>query len=74
MTALLRDTYIKFLTEEYKIKDPELVKKKNNILRDLRKKTKEIQKSLESVISSLANIMSSQTTSKRIHDLKRLVR
>jgi uracil phosphoribosyltransferase len=74
VTALLRDTYIKFLTEEYKIKDPELVKKKNNILRDLRKKTKEIQKSLESVISSLANIMSSQTTSKRIHDLKRLVR
>lgn len=74
VTAPLRNTYIKFLTQEYKTADPESVKKKNNMLGDLRKKTKELQKTLESAISSLANMMSSQTTSKRTHDLKRLVR
>ncbi|KAE9364437.1 hypothetical protein N431DRAFT_563742 [Stipitochalara longipes BDJ] len=73
-TAPLRNAYIKFLTEEYKVVDPELVKKKNNMLGELRKRTKEMQKSLESAISSLANMMSAQTTSKRTHDLKRLVR
>lgn len=74
VTAPLRNTYIEFLTQEYKMADPESVKRKNNMLGDLRKKTKEIQTALESVISSLANMMSSQTTSKRTHDLKRLVR
>lgn len=44
------------------------------MLGDLRKNTKEMQKALGSAISSLANMMSSQTTSKRTHDLKRLVR
>jgi ribosomal 50S subunit-associated protein YjgA (DUF615 family) len=74
VTAPLRNTYIKFLTEEYKMTDPESVKKKNNLFGDLRRNTKEIQKTLEVAISSLANMMSSQTTSKRTHDLKRLVR
>ena len=74
VTAPLRNTYIKFLTQEYKMADPESVKKKNNMLGDFRKITKETQKALESAISSLANMMSSQTTSKRTHDLKRLVR
>ncbi|KAH6667958.1 hypothetical protein B0J14DRAFT_175267 [Halenospora varia] len=74
VTTPLRNTYIRFLTQEYKSEDPELVKKKNNMLGDLRKKTKEVQKALESAISNLATMMSSQTTSKRTHDLKRLVR
>jgi hypothetical protein len=74
VTAPLRNTYIKFLTQEYKMSDPDSVKKKNNMLGDLRKNIKEMQKALESAISSLANMMSSQTTSKRTHDLKRLVR
>jgi hypothetical protein len=74
VTAPLRNTYVKFLTEEYQMADPELVKKKNHMLGELRKKTKEMQTALESAISSLANMMSSQTTSKRTHDLKRLVR
>lgn len=73
-TAPLRNAYIKFLTEEYKVADPESVNKKNRTLGDLRKATMGMQKALEPVISSLANIMSSQTTSKRTHDLKRLVR
>lgn len=72
--APIRKAYINFLTQEYKMDDPELVKRKNNMLGDLRKNTKEMQKALESAISSLANMMSSQTTSKRTHDLKRLVR
>lgn len=73
-TAPLRNAYITFLAQEYKMEDPESVKKKNNLLGDLRKSMKEMQKALEPAISSLANIMSSQTTSKRTHDLKRLVR
>ena len=40
----------------------------------LRKVTKDLQKDLEPVISLLANMVSAQTTSKRTHDLKRLVR
>lgn len=72
--APIRKAYIHFLTQEYKMEDPELVKKKNNMLGELRKKTKEVETALESAISSLANMMSSQTSSKRTHDLKRLVR
>jgi hypothetical protein len=74
VTSPLRNAYIKFLTQEYKMADPESVKKRNSMLGDLRKNTKEMQKALGSAISSLANMMSSQTTSKRTHDLKRLVR
>lgn len=74
VTGPLRQAYIKFLTTEYQSTDPESVKTKNNMLGDLRRKTKEMQMALESAISSLANMMSSQTTSKRTHDLQRLVR
>lgn len=69
-----RKAYLKFLAHDYDMSDPESVKKKNNMLGDLRKTTKEIQKAFEPAISSLANMMSAQTTSKRTHDLKRLVR
>ncbi|KAL3486568.1 hypothetical protein BJX62DRAFT_241900 [Aspergillus germanicus] len=71
--APLRITYTKFL-REYNRADPEAVKVKNNMLGQLRKTTKEMQVVLEPLISSLANMISSQTTSKRTHDLKRLVR
>ena len=74
VVAPLRHAYVKFLTQEYKMEDPESVKKKNHMLGDLRKKTKEMQRVLEPVISSLANVISTQTTSKRTHALKRLVR
>lgn len=70
----LREAYIHFLTREHKREDPESVKKKNKMLGELRKTTKEMQTVLEPVISSLASMMSAQTTSKRTHDLKRLVR
>ena len=76
-TAPLRRSYIKFLAQ-YSISDPssmkERMKQKNNMLGELRKKTAEMQAALQPVISSLADMMSSQTTSKRTHDLKRLVR
>lgn len=74
VTAPLRDAYITFLAKEYKAEDPESVKRKSLLLGELRKKTKDLQRALEPAISSLANMMSSQTTSKRTHDLKRLVR
>ncbi|KAF4982149.1 hypothetical protein FZEAL_2172 [Fusarium zealandicum] len=73
-TSPLRNAYIQFIAREFNIDDPESAKKKGNMLGELRKVTKETQSLLEPVISSLANIMSSQTTSKRTHDLKRLVR
>jgi hypothetical protein len=73
-TTTLRDTYTKYLTQEYNMLDLESVKKKNAMLGTLRKVTREAQIALAPLISSLANIMSSQTTSKRTHDLKRLVR
>jgi hypothetical protein len=73
-TAPLRSTYTKYLTEEYKITDPASAKKKNDMLGQLRKVTREMQIALEPLISSLSNMISSRTTSKRTHDLKRLVR
>ncbi|CZR66263.1 uncharacterized protein PAC_16164 [Phialocephala subalpina] len=73
-TAPLRAAYIKFLSKEYSITDPKSVLKKNSMLNNLRKDSKSLQKSLETVISHLSNMMSSQTTSKRTHDLQRLER
>ncbi|CAJ2509356.1 Uu.00g143820.m01.CDS01 [Anthostomella pinea] len=70
----LRKAYIKFLTTEHRTGDATSVTKKNRLLGELRKSTKEIQKALEAAISSLANMMSAQTSSKRTHDLKRLAR
>ncbi|KAJ5886219.1 uncharacterized protein N7473_008893, partial [Penicillium subrubescens] len=74
VAAPLRDDYTKFLMHEHRAGDPKSVQKKNNMLGELRKITKDMQKALEPVISCLANMISSQTTSKRTHDLKRLVR
>ncbi|KAL4791603.1 hypothetical protein BDV19DRAFT_392948 [Aspergillus venezuelensis] len=71
--APLRICYINYL-KEYNRTDPESVRKKGNMLGKLRRTTKEIQTALEPLISSLSNIISSQTTLKRTHDLKRLVR
>jgi hypothetical protein len=74
VTAPLRERYTRFLTTEYNVDNRESVLTKNNMLGELRKVTKDIQKKLEPIISCLANMISSQTTSKRTHDLKRLVR
>ncbi|KAL5337393.1 hypothetical protein BJX70DRAFT_369723 [Aspergillus crustosus] len=71
--APLRNSYTNFL-KDYNRADPEQVKRKNILLGQLRKTTKEMQMALEPLISSLANMISSQTTSKRTHDLKRLLR
>lgn len=70
----LRRAYVEFLTQNYKTTDPELMKKKNGMLGHLKKVTKDTQKALEPVISNFSNLISSQTTSKRTHDLQRLVR
>jgi hypothetical protein len=69
-----RAAYINFLTKEYEISSPESVKKKNSMLSALRKDNRRLQKGLESIITHLSNMMSSQTSSKRTHDLKRLER
>ncbi|KAK6205725.1 hypothetical protein LQW54_008305 [Pestalotiopsis sp. IQ-011] len=71
----LREAYVQLvLAQKSGATDPELKKQKNDVLGNLKKTTKEMQKALEPVISSLANIVSSRTTSKRTYDLKRLVR
>lgn len=73
--APLREAYVQLvLAQKSCATDPELKKQKNDILGSLKKTTKELQKALEPVISSLANMVSSRTTSKRTYDLKRLVR
>jgi hypothetical protein len=73
-TTPLRTAYVDFVTKEYNMTDPKSVKKKNSMLSELRENSKSIQTSLESIISCLSNILSSQTTSKRTHDLQRLKR
>ncbi|TVY44956.1 hypothetical protein LOCC1_G004792 [Lachnellula occidentalis] len=72
--APVRKEYIHFITKEFKAGDPDSLKMKNDMLGKLRKETKSLQKAVESATSSLANMMSSQTTSKRTHDLNRLQR
>ncbi|KAK4212030.1 hypothetical protein QBC37DRAFT_425840 [Rhypophila decipiens] len=74
VAAPMRKVYIKFLTQEYDESNPEAVKTKGRMLGELRKTTMDMQKALEPVISSLHNLISTQTTSKRTHDLKRLLR
>ncbi|CAG7564469.1 unnamed protein product [Fusarium equiseti] len=70
----LREEYIAYLTDSFDFSDKESMLKKNRMLGDLRKTSKETQGALEPVIASLANMMSSQTTSKKTHDMKRLLR
>ncbi|TVY73239.1 hypothetical protein LSUE1_G006723 [Lachnellula suecica] len=73
-TAPRRQSYINFLTKEYEATNPESAKRKADMLGELRTFTKQLQKTLESATANLANMMSSQTTSKRTHDLNRLLR
>jgi hypothetical protein len=70
----MRNAYIQFLTQEHKTTDRESTNKKNRMLGELRSATKELQTALGPIISSFSNMMSTQTTSKRTHDLKRLER
>lgn len=74
VTAPHKASYINFVTKKYNIDDPESVKKKNQMLGKLRMKSKVAQNAVGSMVSSLGNMVSTQTTSKRAHDLKRLVR
>ncbi|KAF2996761.1 hypothetical protein E8E14_003079 [Neopestalotiopsis sp. 37M] len=70
----IREAYTKLVVDNPNVDDRELVKKKNDMLGNLRRTTKDLQQALEPVISSLANIVSARTTSKRTYDLKRLMR
>ncbi|KAF5661470.1 hypothetical protein FCIRC_11825 [Fusarium circinatum] len=72
--APLRSEYIAFITANLRTDDQAILNKKNKMLGDIRKANKEVQTVLEPVINSLANMISVQTTSKRTHDMKRLMR
>lgn len=54
--------------------DADYIRKKTKMLGELRMTTQALQKALEPIISSLASMISLQNSSKRTHDLKRLVR
>ncbi|KAF4344546.1 hypothetical protein FBEOM_1514 [Fusarium beomiforme] len=69
-----RDEYIAFISNNFNTDDQVVLTKKSKMLGELRKTNKEVQSTLEPVISSLANMLSVQTTSKRTHDMKRLMR
>lgn len=72
--APLRDEYLRFFTEEFDANDKDSVKKKGKMLGELRSTTKEAQKTMAPLITAFSNMLSTQTTSKRTHDLKRLAR
>ncbi|KAF4945314.1 hypothetical protein FGADI_12054 [Fusarium gaditjirri] len=72
--APLRSEYKAFVTSNLRTDDQAILNKKNKMLGDMRKVNKEVQTALEPVITSLANMISVQTTSKRTHDMKRLMR
>ncbi|KAH8592190.1 hypothetical protein B0O99DRAFT_663354 [Bisporella sp. PMI_857] len=73
-TAPARSEYAIFVSRELDIADPESVKKKNALLSTLRKLSKESQKDVQWLTEALGNVVSTQTSSSRTHDLKRLVR
>jgi hypothetical protein len=73
-TAVKKKTYVKFFTQEYKPGDVESKKRKDQLLADLRRTTKESQSSIGWLTQTLGNIVSSQNTSTKRHDLKRMIR
>jgi hypothetical protein len=74
MADPLKKSYTEFLTQEFNTADPESVKKKDHLLREWRSTIKTMKLGLKSLTLSLANMISCQRTSKRTHDLQRLVR
>lgn len=74
VTSPLKDSYVDFLKNQHDAADPESVKKKNRMLGELRKAGKAAQTAVGSLIAGLGSMVSTQTTSKRAHDLKRLAR
>ncbi len=73
-TAEKRKAYVQFVTQEYKAGDAELKKKKERLLADLRRTIKDSQTSVGWLTQALGNIISSQNTSTKKHDLKRMIR
>jgi hypothetical protein len=73
-TASKKEAYVKFFTHEYKSGDAELKKKKDRLLGDLRRTTKDSQSSIGWLTQTLGNVISSQNTSTKKHDLKRMIR
>jgi hypothetical protein len=73
-TAAKKKAYVKFFTHEYKPGDAESKKKKDQLLADLRRTAKDLQSSVGWLTQTLGNIISSQNTSTKKHDLKRMIR
>jgi hypothetical protein len=73
-TASKKKAYFQFFTQEYKSGDTASKKEKDRLLADLKRATKESQSSIGWLTQALGNIISSQNTSTKKHDLKRMIR
>jgi hypothetical protein len=73
-TAAKKKAYVQFFTQKYKPGDAALKKEKDRLLADLRRATSESQSSIGWLTQALGNIISSQNTSTKKHDLKRMIR
>lgn len=69
-----RREYTKFVVHEFDPTDAESRKRKNTLLCRLRHVTKTAQQNVQWLTEALGNVVSTQTTSSRTHDLKRLAR
>lgn len=73
-TKTQREAYLDFFMEHRLSEDTKIVNEKNVMLGALRARTKEIQGLLKPLVDSLSNIVTLRTTSKRSHDLKKMLR
>lgn len=73
-TKAQRDAYLAFFMEHRTSEDPKIVNQKNTMLGELRARTKEIQAKLKPLVDSLSNIVTLRATSKRSHDLNKMLR
>jgi hypothetical protein len=72
--APAREEYVQYLTQAFDISDLESRKKRDKMLGEFRKLSKEGKDSVQWLTQALGNIVSTQTTSTRAHELKRLHR
>lgn len=70
----LKREYASFITKEYDSSDPESWKRKAKLLGELRKLDKKLKDEVEWLTQLIGGMISTQTSSTRVHDLKRLVR
>lgn len=69
-----RREYSRFVVQEFDPTDAESKRRKDALLFNLRQESKVAQQNVQWLTEALGNVVSTQTTSSRVHDLKRLAR